>query len=97
MLSRRSLLLAAGRAPNGAWRAAANGNDTRYGGIVGALIAAVFGFTDHASLTDVRIKHTASMHMALNLTYECGVAVNPDGEGLRGGTTTAPRNRHVEA
>lgn len=114
---------------------------TMIGGIVGALIAAVFGFTDYASLTDVRIKHTASMHMALNLTivilyivnawvrhgnpaslkgpmllsllciillgisgwlggkmvYECGVAVNPDGEGLRGGTTTAPRNRHVEA
>ena len=114
---------------------------TMIGGIVGALIAAVFGFTDYASLTDVRIKHTASMHMALNLTivilyivnawvrhgnpaslkgpmllsllciillgisgwlggkmvYECGVAVNPDGEALRGGTTSAARNRHVEA
>ncbi|HXS51820.1 MAG TPA: DUF2231 domain-containing protein [Usitatibacter sp.] len=113
---------------------------TMIGGIVGALIAAVFGFTDYASLSDVRIKHIASMHMALNLTivilyivnawvrhgnpsslkgpmllsllciilliisgwlggkmvYECGVAVSPDGEGLRGGST-APRNRHVEA
>jgi uncharacterized membrane protein len=111
------------------------------GGIVGALIAAVFGFTDYASLADVRIKHTASMHMALNLTivilyivnawvrhgnpsslkgpmllsllclilltisgwlggkmtFEYGVGVNPDGEGLRGGTSTSPRNRHVEA
>ncbi|HSN19332.1 MAG TPA: DUF2231 domain-containing protein, partial [Usitatibacter sp.] len=41
---------------------------TMIGGIVGALIAAIFGFTDYASLTDARIKHTATMHMALNLT-----------------------------
>jgi uncharacterized membrane protein len=49
---------------------------TMIGGIVGALIAAVFGFTDYASLEDVHIKHTASMHMALNLTIVILYIVN---------------------
>jgi uncharacterized membrane protein len=49
---------------------------TMIGGIVGALIAAVFGFTDYASLEDVHIKHTASMHMALNLTIGILYIVN---------------------
>jgi uncharacterized membrane protein len=115
---------------------------TMIGGIVGALIAAVFGFTDYAALDNVHIKHIASMHMALNLTivilyivnawvrhgnpsslkgpmllsllciilltisgwlggkmvYECGVAVNPGGEGVSGPSSTpAARNRRVEA
>jgi uncharacterized membrane protein len=49
---------------------------TMIGGIVGALVAAVFGFTDYASLEDVHIKHTASMHMALNLTIVILYIVN---------------------
>lgn len=49
---------------------------TMIGGIVGALIAAVFGFTDYASLTNVHIKHLASMHMALNLTIVILYIVN---------------------
>jgi uncharacterized membrane protein len=49
---------------------------TMIGGIVGALIAAVFGFTDYASLDNVHIKHTASMHMALNLTIVILYIVN---------------------
>jgi uncharacterized membrane protein len=112
---------------------------TMIGGIVGALIAAIFGFIDYVSMTNVHIKHTASLHMALNLTivvlyivnawvrhgnpeslkgptllsllclillgisgwlgghmvYVAGVGVNPEGEELHG-TTTPPRNRHVE-
>lgn len=49
---------------------------TMIGGIVGALLAAVFGFTDYLSLPDGRVKHTASMHMALNLTIVVLYIVN---------------------
>lgn len=49
---------------------------TMVGGIVGALIAAVFGFTDYLSLPSGRVKHTASMHMALNLAIVVLYIVN---------------------
>ena len=37
------------------------------GGIIGALLAAVPGFIDYLSLTDPRVKMTATTHLALNL------------------------------
>jgi uncharacterized membrane protein len=49
---------------------------TMVGGIVGALVAAVFGFTDYLSLPEGRVKHTASMHMGLNLTIVVLYIVN---------------------
>ena len=40
---------------------------------------------------------TISGWLGGKMTFEYGVGVNPDGEGLRGGTSASPRNRHVEA
>jgi len=37
------------------------------GGIVGALLAAVFGFLDYLTLTDLQTKRIATAHMLINL------------------------------
>jgi len=38
------------------------------GGILGALVAAVFGFLDYVTITEVRTKRLATAHMLVNLT-----------------------------
>lgn len=40
---------------------------TMAGGIVGALLAAIFGFIDWRSLTEPRVKRIGTAHMILNL------------------------------
>jgi len=40
---------------------------TMLGGVVGALLAAVPGFIDYLSITEVRTKRVATTHMVLNL------------------------------
>ncbi len=46
------------------------------GGIIGALLAAVFGFLDYLSLTDFRVKRIATAHMAINLAVVGVFVVN---------------------
>ena len=58
-------LIAAGGSANPAWQTVAL--YTMGGGIVGALLAAVFGFVDLLSLP-ARIRPTALAHMGINLT-----------------------------
>jgi uncharacterized membrane protein len=47
------------------WRAVAL--YTIGGGLVGAALAAVFGFVDYRSITNPRVRSIATTHMALNL------------------------------
>ena len=46
------------------------------GGIVGALLAAVFGFVDMLSLSEDRVKKIGVAHMIINLTVVALFAVN---------------------
>jgi uncharacterized membrane protein len=49
---------------------------TMIGGIIGALLAAVFGFVDLMSLPQGRIRSTGMKHMAINLTVVVLFVIN---------------------
>jgi uncharacterized membrane protein len=61
------------------------------GGIIGGLLAAVFGFLDYISLTDLRAKRVATAHMLINLAvvglFVVNFALRWNEQGT-GGTTT---------
>jgi uncharacterized membrane protein len=49
---------------------------TMYGGVIGALIAAIPGFIDYFSITDQKTKRTGTQHMIANLVVVALFIIN---------------------